>query len=413
MNTSWGSLILSGLVAVPMVAADAETDPLVEEMVTAVSEARVTGWVQALQDFDTRHTYTQGNTDAGDWLVDYFTDIGVMVERHAFSFSGHTEENIIARIPGTTYPDEIVIISGHFDSTSEQPTTLAPGADDDASAIAAVMEAAFISRDYPLQRTVEFICYNAEEQGRRGSIAVAQDYLAADKDIVAVLNADMIGYWPTGWGRDLDVAYEPVSEWLADAVISACDRYVGIPISKKLSGVCRDDHVSFTALGIPAVTAMDCWEAHNGGIGGESTPFYHRSTDTIETLNLPCMTQAIQVSIAALAELAGTGSVVSAGEHAGSETPPMLQLIASRPNPFSPFTDVSFQVSGGDEVTLNVFDARGRRVRSLASGTFEDGVHHLRWSGTDDGGRRLPSGVYFYELASAGRVTSQRVVLAQ
>ena len=272
-------------------------------MVDATSKSRLTNYVQALESFQTRYTYTQGNTDAGNWLYAFFDGLGLKVARHEFTYSSHTEENIIARIPGRTRPDEIIAISGHFDSTSENPNNLAPGADDNASAIAAALEAAVVLRDYRFERTIEFWCFNAEEQGRRGSIAVANDHFAAGKNIVAVVNSDMIGYWPTGWARDLDVAYEPVSEELADFIIAISNRYVDIPISKKPSGVCRDDHVSFTALGIPAVTNMDCWEAHN--VGGETTPHYHRSTDTIETLNLDCMTQAVQVSVASVAALAG------------------------------------------------------------------------------------------------------------
>ena len=278
------------------------TDPAVAEMVESVSKERLTAHVQTLQDFQTRHTYTDENTAAGDWLFDTFASYGLEVERHSFTFGQHTEDNIIARLPGLTRPDEIVVVSGHFDSTSNMPLVLAPGADDDASAIAGVLEAAWIFREHRFERTIEFMCFNAEEQGRRGSAAIADDYLAAGKDIVAVVNSDMIGYWPTGWDRDLDVAYEPVSSWLADHVISVTERYVGIPVSKKLSKNCKDDHYAFTTRGIAAISNMDCWEAHNNG--GETTPHYHKTTDTIDTLNLDCMTQVVQVNVASVAELA-------------------------------------------------------------------------------------------------------------
>jgi len=287
----------------------AQPDPLTEKMVQEVSQNRVTYYVQTLQDFQTRHTSTQGNTDAGNWLYDFFDSLGLEVERHEFIYNSQTEVNIIARIRGNTLPDEIVAISGHLDSTSDNPYNLAPGADDDASGIAAVLEAAMVFKDYQFERTIEFWCFNAEEQGRRGSQAIASDYYGAGKNIVAVVNGDMLGYWPTGWNRDLDVAYEPVSEWLADFIIETCESYVGIPIAKHPSGSCRDDHVSFTYYGISAVTNMDCWEAHNGG--GETTPHYHRTTDTIETLNLPCMTQVVQVSIASIADLAGPLSLTA------------------------------------------------------------------------------------------------------
>jgi Zn-dependent M28 family amino/carboxypeptidase len=388
----------------------AQTDPIVEDMVAAVSKERLTNHVQTLQDFVTRHTYTQGNTDAGDWLYSFFDNLGMQVERHEFTYGTHTEENIIARIPGTVSPDEIVIISGHFDSTSEQPYTLAPGADDDASGIASVLEAAQIFRDYPFERTVEFMCYNAEEQGRRGSIAIAAEYQAAGKNIVAVVNSDMIGYWPTAWQRDLDVAYEPVSEWLADHVISACQRYVRIPIAKHLSGACRDDHYSFTVRGYSAITNMDCWEAHNGG--GETTPHYHRTTDTIETLDLDCMTEAVQVNVASVAELAHPQSAVGASEDlwAAGGSPTLLRLTI-RPNPFRPSTVVSYHLPSSGPVSLRVFDASGRLVRTLVTGDQPEGNHTSFWRGHDEFGRPAAAGVYYVALRTRAEEMTKPVVL--
>ena len=386
-----------------------QTDPLVEEMVAAVSQTRLVDSMQALQDFGTRYTYTQGNTDAGDWLFAYFASLGLEVERHEFSYSGQTEENIIARLPGTTLPDEVIIISGHFDSTSQQPSTLAPGADDNASAIASVLESALIYKDYEFERTIEFVCFNAEEQGRRGSTALSAEYQSAGTDLIAVVNTDMIGYWPTGWQRDLDVAYEPVSLWLADHVISASDRYVGIPIARHLSGSCRDDHYSFTSRGFAGVTNMDCWDAHNGGIGGESTPHYHRTTDTIATLNLPCMTQCVQVNVAAAAELAGPVAAAGLGNVQAVVPDATAWLVGNSPNPFSRSTAIEFvaQSPAPARVSLRVFDPQGRLVRRITDQVFEPGAQAVSWDGRDEFGRPVSSGVYFYRLES-GSVTEIR-----
>ncbi len=383
----------------------AQADPQVEAMVAEVSQVRVTATVQTLQDFGTRYTYTQGNTDAGNWLYDYFESLGLEVERHEFTYGSYTEENIIARIPGLTHPDEIIVISGHFDSTSQQPYVLAPGADDDASAIAGVLEAALIFKDYAFERTIEFMCFNAEEQGRRGSAAIASDYIAAGKNIVAVVNSDMIGYWPSGWGRDLDVAYEPLSEWLADEIIAISNTYVGIPIAKHPTGVCTDDHYAFTQLGISAVTNMDCWEAHN--IGGETTPHYHRTTDTISTLNLPCMTQAIQVNVAAVAELARPTTLVAVDEAPLPASP--LRLRGNQPNPFNPKTEISFSTdTPGEWATLQIFTARGHLVREMKKGAYAAGTQRFTWDGRDGQGEILPSGVYLYHVLNADGATGAK-----
>ncbi len=382
----------------------AGTDPLVERMVREVSKDRLTSTVLALQSFQTRFTYTQGNTDAGNWLYDYFSNLGLEVERHRFTWSTHTEDNIVARIRGRTLPDEIVGISAHFDSTSEQPYTLAPGADDDASGISAVLEAAWIFRNYQFERTVEFWCFNAEEQIRRGSRALAADYVAAGKTVYAVVNSDMIGYWPTGWARDLDVVYEPVSQWLANKVISACDRYVGIPASKHLSGMCRDDHISFTDLGIAAVSLMDCWDAHNGG--NENTPYYHTSGDTIDTLNLDCMTQAVQVNMAAVAELGGPLSLsVSAASLSASSGGTIDLFLSAGPEEslrsYAIFGSVSgtspgIPLPGGPVLPVN-WDVFTRVVLQLANTTF-----FQNFAGALDGSGRSTATFYVPPGALAG-----------
>lgn len=393
-------------------AAIAGPNPAVEEMVAAVSKARLTSHVQILEDFQTRHTYTQGNTDAGNWIFAFFTGLGIEVERHQFTYGSHTEENIIARIPGTTHPEEIIAISGHFDSTSEQPLALAPGADDDASAIAGVLEAAVILRDYQFERTLEFMCYNAEEQGRRGSIAIATDYQAAGTNLVAVINSDMIGYWPTDWERDLDVAYEPVSEWLADHVIAVCRDYVGIPTAKHLSGACRDDHYSFTSRGYSAVTNMDCWDAHNGG--GETTPHYHRTSDTIATLNLDCMTQVVQVNIASVAELAHPSSAVGIADNLPtSSVGSTLPSLTIQPNPVAPSTTLSYYVPTKGPVSLRIYSASGRLVRTLVSCDRSEGRYGTTWRGLDDLGQPVAAGVYYAALraADAQNVTKRIVLL--
>jgi Zn-dependent M28 family amino/carboxypeptidase len=404
------SLVLGLAMVLTLVGpAVSQNDPLVEEMVSAVSMPRVTSHVQTLQDFVTRHTYAEGNTEAGDWLFAYFSSLGLEVERHQFTFGSYTEDNIIARIPGRTLPDEIVAISGHFDCTSEQPLVLAPGADDDASGIAGVLEAAQIFRDYEFDRTLEFMCFNGEEQGRQGSKAIAADYLAAGKDLVAVVNSDMIGYWPTGWGRDLDVAYEPVSQWLADEVIAACESYVGIPISKKLSGVCRDDHVSFTDLGYSAITNMDCWEAHNGGVGGESTPHYHKTTDTIETLNLDCMTEVVQVNVAVVAELAGPRS----SSAVGNEFERSNIRLAIHPNPFRSGSHVLFHIPASGHVSLRVYDTSGHLVRTLVDGLEGTGLSSVTWDGANEMRAPVAGGVYFCQLRWDAEILTRRIVLAR
>jgi flagellar hook assembly protein FlgD len=72
---------------------------------------------------------------------------------------------------------------------------------------------------------------------------------------------------------------------------------------------------------------------------------------------------------------------------------------------------VRFELPAAGEATLEVFNVQGRRVRRVASGWFEAGPHQALWSGADDAGRALPSGVYFVRLEAAGEREVRRVAL--
>lgn len=80
-------------------------------------------------------------------------------------------------------------------------------------------------------------------------------------------------------------------------------------------------------------------------------------------------------------------------------------------NPFRDRTSVEYSLPSAATVRLAVFDARGRRVRSLASGFHEAGLHAATWDGRDDRGESVGSGVYFARLAAGAEILSRRVIL--
>lgn len=89
-------------------------------------------------------------------------------------------------------------------------------------------------------------------------------------------------------------------------------------------------------------------------------------------------------------------------------------LLPPAPNPFNPATTINwFLADAGGLARLDIHDTAGRRVRTLVDGWRESGAHRTAWDGRDDAGRALPSGVYLCRLAAAGRVSSQRLVLAK
>jgi len=91
--------------------------------------------------------------------------------------------------------------------------------------------------------------------------------------------------------------------------------------------------------------------------------------------------------------------------------PARARLFDAAPNPFNPHTSIRFSLPRSTRVRLLIFDVSGARVRSLADRPMPAGVHELTWDGTNDRGRELASGAYFYRLEADGQVDAKKLIL--
>ncbi len=99
------------------------------------------------------------------------------------------------------------------------------------------------------------------------------------------------------------------------------------------------------------------------------------------------------------------------GVDEGLEVTLPMALDQNVPNPFNPVTQISFTLAEAGPARLEIFDARGRKLRILAAGQMADGRHTLQWDGRDDAGRSAASGIYFYRLQTEAGVQSKRMLL--
>jgi hypothetical protein len=275
-----------------------ETDPAILDIVNQVSKQNLTDYIQNLQDFQTRFASTSNCELAGDYIYDFFIQSGIDAEYDSFSFaSSYSSNNIVGTIEGQVYPSQIVVICAHYDSDSDQPQTLAPGADDNASGTAAVMEAARIFANQSFDFTVKFICFSAEEWGLYGSANYALEARQRGEDIIAVINLDMIAYTDS-IAEDLDIISNPASEWLADRFFSTSITYTPLLNILKIvnASVTGSDHSPFWDRGYSAILGIEDILISN--------PYYHTTGDTIDTLNLDFTTEVVKSSLATAADLA-------------------------------------------------------------------------------------------------------------
>jgi hypothetical protein len=287
----------------PRVAAEVDaSDPRIAAIAAAVSRERLAAGIGNLVSFGTRDATTSNCEAAGTSIFDYLRSLGLATQSDHFTFGSrpYSTSNIIATLPGRTDPQHVVIICAHYDSRSSQPETFAPGADDNASGSAAVMEAARVLSSASFDFTVKFIAFSAEEGALAGSRHYAQEARQRGEQIIGVVNLDMIGYVDRA-PENVDVAVNAASDWLGSRFTSAAATYATLPSVKQVNtSLARSDNLSFWTQGYPALVATSDLPVTN--------PHYHTPTDEVETLDL---TFATAVSRAAIATVAGLAQPVA------------------------------------------------------------------------------------------------------
>ncbi|UXI69982.1 M28 family metallopeptidase [Tahibacter amnicola] len=286
-------------------------DPMVQPLVDAVDAARWFQTVSQLASWD-RSSYSEQLAQARGWIGQQFQALGLVVAEPAFSFvyNGNTANvnNIVGRLDGTRLPDEWVVVGAHYDSRNETngaPLTT-PGADDNASGCAGVIEAARVLTRFRPERTVVFACFAGEEQGLHGSKAHVAELTQSGNlgKVVAMLNMDMIGWSPdANLGVSLGSTNAPLTQRLAAAAAT----YVPSLAVTTTTNTCCSDHMPYLNAGRPAVLSI-----HRGGT---SYPSYHRKTDTPSNLGAYASQVGgaiVTMNVAALAGLSGASDRVFA-----------------------------------------------------------------------------------------------------
>ncbi len=322
-------------------------EPRIADMVDQVSPSLIRGLIAGLQTFQTRYASTAACEASGAAIDESFRTYGLETDTDPFTFSAmnYATNNIIATIPGRVVPSRVVIVSAHYDSTSTQPRTSAPGADDNASGTAAVMEIARILAGYQFDYTIKFIAFSAEEWGLYGSRHYAQAARQRGESIVGVINLDMIGY-ADAMPEDLNVFVNDRSEWLGNQYAASAAQYAPLDIVTRVNAsVTGSDHSPFWDQGYSALLAIEDAPLVN--------PNYHRLSDTLDTLNLDFATAVTKASIAAVAELAQPVSPVAAPTGVRATTQVVRSLFTSRK-----MAVLTWNASPGDIAGYNVYRAQ-------------------------------------------------------
>ncbi|MFZ4404093.1 MAG: M20/M25/M40 family metallo-hydrolase [Pseudobdellovibrionaceae bacterium] len=232
----------------------------VQKIVDQVDEARLREWVQWLSSFPHRmYNRPEPNRHVEQLylkLINLSANMAVPFEVEYVEHKRISQKSLKVTIKGTKYPDEIVVLGGHLDSTNWSGN--APGADDNASGSSNLLETLHLLSEngFRPDRTIEFFWYAGEEGGLLGSSEIAKSYKQANKNVKAVLQLDMTLFPGEGEGVIGNIS-DYTDPQLRKILEEINHTYVGAKFVDDRCGYACSDHASWFNQGYPAVVPFE------------------------------------------------------------------------------------------------------------------------------------------------------------
>lgn len=246
----------------PVRVLEMQKDPKIEAALKLVDEKNLLSTVQWLSSFPNRFNTGDQANDAVNAFRDRLTQLTAQapfpIQIELIDHQSTAQKSIHLVIPGKSHPDESVVLGAHFDSINMQwGGGNAPGADDNASGAANLLEALRILmlQSQP-ERTVEFFWYAGEESGLLGSAEIAQNYKTQNKNVVAVLQLDMT-LMPGEGLFTLASMSDFTSAWLRDYLKAANTAYLNVNVVEDQCGYGCSDHASWYRQGYPTLMPFE------------------------------------------------------------------------------------------------------------------------------------------------------------
>ena len=266
------------------------------EMADQVSADSYRATLTELTAHHTRNSFTESYRTAARQAADRLAALGYATRLEPVTVGSRATLNVVADKAGMAPELDrgLVYVVGHLDSVNQAggPTAPAPGADDNASGAAGVLELARVFAAAGMEHDLRLILFGGEEQGLHGSRAHVAAMSGADRSrLTMVVNMDMIGRRNTPTASVL-LEGAPVSQSVIDALARAAHDTTDLEVFVSLEPF-ASDHVPFIDAGLPAVLTI---EGEDGLNGDEHTP-----RDTVAALDLAVATGILRMNAAAVA----------------------------------------------------------------------------------------------------------------
>jgi hypothetical protein len=402
----------------------------IQALVDQVDSSRLLGDLTFLEGIRHRTAGAAHLGETRNFIESHFLNTDLETSILDVPFGGYTGKNIVGRQIGTSDEETVYILDGHYDSVSN-----GPGADDNASAVAGMLEAMRILSPYGFKKSIRYIGFDLEESGLIGSQNYVTNYLSPSETVAGVLNYEMIGYYsdqpntqstPVGFGLLFPDAYAELeanefrgdyinlvinsdASSLATAYENAAETYVPnlhfitIEAPSNWSVIApdlgRSDHAPFWVANLPAIMLTDGANFRN--------PYYHTPQDTKDKLNFTFMHNVVQATIATLAEVAEI-------EHADTwwaDTDflsPVAEIASCdfsiTPNPASDFLRLQWQDCQLGQLSITLMDNQGRQVRQQKISSTQHNSAYFDVRG-------LENGIYFLQIKNRNGQWAKKVVV--
>ncbi|HPI30664.1 MAG TPA: M20/M25/M40 family metallo-hydrolase [Bacteroidales bacterium] len=269
-------------------------DSLIGDVLTDLNADSIMSYIQHLQAYGTRFLLAPGHKDISLWLQHKLISFGytnavldsfeITVEWPVGSGNMITniQYNVIAELSGLISPDVQYVIGAHYDDILQfgghDPYLVCPGADDNASGTAAVMEIARVlkERNFSSPATLRFVFFDAEELGTFGSRHFVEDIMAGIEKPEIMFNLDMVGHEPADTAWLLQFNNYLGNEWICSMGAEVAAEYTQLgTFNLFFNEPIGSDSDPFFLAGLPAIFLQE----------DDFSPYYHTLADVDSTIN--------------------------------------------------------------------------------------------------------------------------------
>ena len=387
----------------------AQTPANLESILSQINADSLLRTVMDLQNFGSRFALREGgNIEVAEYLVQRLNNYGITAEIDSFYKTdynwiagdvNHWFYNVKGVLPSPNPKDDsLVLVGAHLDAISlnqnYQLLSMAPGADDNASGVAVMIELARVCHANNLQfrRDVHFMAFDGEELGLYGAYADAQKRSEAGDKIAIMLNNDMVSFQPDDNWRVMLHWYDNALDIVSRAA-DLCAQYTDIdpviPSASENGNSHYSDSYAYYEWGYRAVFAIEYTFSTS----------YHTEHDVWDSNNYAYHADIARYNMAMLMDYAELTGGVGIDEH------PAVTTTHVYPNPVANTLTVQYRLEEDSPVSISVLDLTGRTVLCQPDALQSAGINHTMLDFTS-----LPSGIYMCQIRTKKGVETVKVI---